>query len=113
MLNLICIVGEVENDIEYVETNENIKMAKALVKVRRPNKNEEGNYEFDIIPCIFCKNIEDSIFKCCKKKDYIAIRGSLLSLKDVTGKSGIYVMAEKIMFKDKETIEMPGVDERY
>lgn len=89
MLNRVILVGRV---VELIN-NDNEELIIKL-KVPRYYKNDNGEYENDIITCVTYRSISKQVSSYVKNNDMISIRGRLKSLED----NILVVMAEKITF---------------
>lgn len=89
MLNRVILVGRV---VELIN-NDNEELIIKL-KVPRYYKNDNGEYENDIITCVTYRGISEQVSSYVKNNDMISIRGRLKSLED----NILVVMAEKITF---------------
>lgn len=84
MLNQLVIVGRL-----YQEIKDNI----IVVSVPRSFKNEEGEYDTDLITCKVWGNLSENVEKFCTKGSVIGIKGRLEN-----NNNKIEVIAEKITF---------------
>lgn len=89
MLNRVILVGRV---VELIN-NDNEELIIKL-KVPRYYKNDNGEYENDIITCVTYRGISKQVSSYVKNNDMISIRGCLKSLED----NILVVMVEKITF---------------
>lgn len=89
MLNRVILVGRV---VELIN-NDNEELIIKL-KVPRYYKNDNGEYENDIITCVTYRSISKQVSSYVKNNDMISIRGRLKSLED----NILVVIAEKITF---------------
>lgn len=84
MLNQLVIVGRL-----YQEIKDNI----IVVSVPRSFKNENGEYDTDLITCKVWGNLAENVEKFCTKDSLIGIKGRLEN-----NNNKIEVIAEKITF---------------
>ena len=83
MSNNVILVGRIE------EIKENL----IKIKTTRNFKNESGEYETDIIPCVINGHIASSVNEYCEKDDVVGIRGRLENKNN-----NLIVVADKITF---------------
>lgn len=71
MANMFCLVGRIEEIIENGE--------KLIVKVKVPRlyKNENGDYDNDIVPVTMIGGIVENVKEHCSKNDVIGIKGRI------------------------------------
>lgn len=89
MLNRVILVGRVITLIN----NENEELIIKL-SVPRPYKNEDGEYEEDIVTCVTYKGISEQVLNYVENGQLIGVRGCLRTLEDNT----LIVEAEKVTF---------------
>lgn len=87
MLNRVIIVGRI---MEF--NNEDNKL---IIKISCPRtyKNEEGNYDTDIIPIVTYNNISGNILEYCNKNDLIGVKGRVINCDN-----NISIVADKVTF---------------
>jgi len=92
MLNQVVLVGRLKETpkLEKLEKNE---YAKITLAVPRSYKNDEGEYDTDLIPCALWNDIAKNTVEYCKKGDLVGVKGAI----QVNDKIMI-VRAEKITF---------------
>ena len=90
MLNQLVLIGRIASNLENNEAEKNIIIELA---VPRCFKNENGEYETDIIPCVLSGSIASNVNEYCKKGDIVGIKGRLQRIDNI-----INVMAEKVTF---------------
>lgn len=83
MLNQVVLVGRIK------EINED----RIIILVTRNFKNEDGNYETDIIPCYFKETISKNANEYCKVGDTVGIKGRIESLNNE-----VMIMVDKLTF---------------
>ena len=91
-MNQAILVGRIAQDLEIKE-QENREVTILTLSVQRSFKNADGEYEYDLIPCVLWNGIVEKTCEYCKKGDCIGIKGRIQ-----TNESGIYIMAERITF---------------
>lgn len=74
MLNQVVIAGRLVND-PVVKENEKGKCY-IQVAVPRPYKNDNGEYDTDIIECV-CYNMWVQTVEYCKKGDIVGVKGRI------------------------------------
>lgn len=86
MVNSVMLVGRLVNEIEEGENE-------IVLRVNRPFKNKDGEYESDLVPITIWDGIVQNAKEYCKKEDVIGVRGRV-ETKD--GK--IVIICEKLTF---------------
>lgn len=86
MTNMFCLVGRIEN------IQENEEKTTINIIVNSVYKNEEGQYESDIIPVIVNGNILKNVKEYCKKGDIIGVKGI------IKNSNSIELIVEKVSF---------------
>lgn len=89
MLNQIILVGRLKNEIEWID-NENATFELAIP---RNYKNEDGEYDTDIVKIYMTGNIATNTAEYCKKGDIVGIKGHIESLN-----GEMKILAEKNTF---------------
>ena len=92
MMNNVVLIGRIDNDIEKVE-NEEKTSYRLMLKISRNFKNENGEYETDLVPIELMSYIGSNVLQYCKKGDLIGAKGRLQS-----NENKISVIAERITF---------------
>lgn len=92
MLNNVVLVGRITNDIEKIE-NEEKTSYRLMLKISRSFKNENGEYETDIVPIELMSYIGSNVLQYYEKGDIIGAKGRIQS-----NENGISVIAERITF---------------
>ena len=87
MLNQIVIVGRIKN----IDKKDNECYVK--ISVPRPFKNEDGEYESDILDVMLKDKIADNLVEWCSVEDLVGVKGRL----EQTNK-GMIIVAEKVTF---------------
>lgn len=83
MLNQAILVGRIATD-----TTDGIKLA-----IPRTYKNENGEYDTDIIPVTLSGSIKDNVNSYCKMGDIVGVKGR------IANEDGrIVISAEKVTF---------------
>lgn len=100
MLNNVVLVGRVNNDIEKIEEDQKTTYRLTL-KISRNFKNQNGEYETDLVPIELTGYIGSNVFEYCEIGDIIGAKGRIQ-----TNENGIHVMAERITFlsNDKKLV---------
>ena len=88
MINQVVLVGRLKEEIEWYDDFAVITLA-----VPRPYKNEDGEYDIDIIKCKMDDKMANNAEEYCHKGDIIGIKGKLENL---TG--NIEIVIEKMSF---------------
>lgn len=99
-MNNVVLIGRIDNDIEKVE-NEEKTSYRLMLKISRNFKNENGEYETDLVPIELTGYIGNNVFEYCEIGDIIGAKGRIQS-----NENGIHVMAERITFlsNDKKLV---------
>ncbi len=72
MLNQVVLVGRLKEEIEWYDD-----FAVVTLAVSRPYKNDEGEYDTDIIKCKVGGEMAKNSEEYCHKGDIIGIKGRL------------------------------------
>ncbi len=92
MMNNVVLIGRINNDIEKME-NEEKTSYRLMLKISRNFKNENGEYETDLVPIELMSYIGSNVLQYCKKGDLIGAKGRIQS-----NENRISVIAERITF---------------
>lgn len=93
MLNQLVLVGRIAG--EFVDGKIDGQVVKQVkLAIPRSYKNEDGEYDTDILPIILRGNIGSNTYQFCKKGDIIGVKGAVLTTKN----KQIYICAEKVTF---------------
>lgn len=87
MTNMVCIVGRLYEEPKMI--NEDCFMT---VEVTRPYKNENEEYEKDLLDVMMKGNIASQLMQYCHKGDAVGVKGYIKKLKNMI------IVAEKITF---------------
>ena len=93
MNNHVVLIGRINNDIEKIEIDDKLTY-KLLLNISRYFKNQDGDYENDIIPVELMSYVGNTTFEYCKKDDLVGIRGRIESKEN----NPIKIIAEKVTF---------------
>lgn len=93
MQNLVYLVGRIEDEPDFHNFDDK-KELKITVSIQRNTKNEDGEYEKDVVHCILCGKIGTSFIDYCKKGDLVGIKGSIRTNNEHTSE----VIVDKISF---------------
>lgn len=108
MLNQIVLVGRIASDLEINEVN-NKKVATITLAVSRSFKNENGEYETDLVPITIWNGIAENVCEYCKKGDVVGVKGRIQRMgNDYTanGHPIIEIVAEKVTFLSSQSVKM-------
>jgi single-strand DNA-binding protein len=89
MLNQAVLVGRLNETPKYEEGKNSIIM----LSVPRSYKNENGEYETDLIKVMISEQMAKNTVEYCKKGDLVGIKGKVV-VKDDT----MYILGEKLTF---------------
>lgn len=92
MLNQSLLVGRIV-DAPVIVKEEDKSFTIVTLSVPRSFRNENGEYDNDIIPCKLWNSIAENTVEYCKKGDLIGVKGRL----EMTD-SGLQVIADKVTF---------------
>ena len=95
MLNQIIVVGRLVRDPEIKELNNNKKVATMTLAVPRSQKNLEGAYDTDFIPCVLWDGIATNTAEYCKKGDTVGVKGRMQKENE---NDELRIIAEKVTF---------------
>lgn len=88
MLNQVVLVGRLKEEIEWYDD-----FAVVTLAVSKPYKNDEGEYDIDIIKCKVSGEMAKNSEEHCHKGDIIGIKGRL---ENSTG--NVEVIIDKMTF---------------
>lgn len=108
MLNTVTIVGRIMNEPEVKNLDNGDKVTNVTLAIPRSYKNNEGEYEADLLYCEMSKGISSAVCDYCHNGDIVAVKGRLKTnsyeTKDGNKYNSVVVEAEKVTFlssKDK------------
>ena len=93
MNNHVMLIGRINNDIEKIEMDDKTTY-KLMLNISRNFKNQDGDYENDIIPVELLNYVGNTTFEYCKKNDLVGIKGRI----ECKENNPIKIIAEKITF---------------
>ena len=106
MLNTFILEGRLKEISEIKETDRGTKFMKLLVSSERTYRNNEGNYDADLIEVELWRGIAEVCSETCMINDIISIQGRIQSstLKTNEGKEFIVYkfIGEKVSFITKK-----------
>lgn len=89
MLNQAVLVGRLNETPKYEEGKNSIIM----LSVPRNYKNENGEYETDLIKVMISEQMAKNTVEYCKKGDLVGIKGKVVVKDDI-----MYISGEKLTF---------------
>lgn len=92
MLNQSLLVGRIV-DTPVIVKEEDKSFTIVTLSVPRSFRNENGEYDNDVIPCKLWNSIAENTVEYCKQGDLIGVKGRL----EMTD-SGLQVIADKVTF---------------
>jgi len=94
MLNQVVCVGRITKDLEkeFERDSEN-KIVNMTLAVPRSFKNENGEYDTDLLKVRLYKGVAESAFEYCNKGDLVGIKGRIQS-----EDGEMKIIAEKVTF---------------
>lgn len=95
MLNQLVLVGRLVTEVGKKGKVDGLEVTQVKVAIPRSYKNENGEYETDILPVMLTGNIAENTAEYCKKGDIIGIKGRVQQDQD---SKHSYILAEKITF---------------
>jgi len=93
MNNHVVLIGRINNDIEKMK-NDDKTTYKLMLNISRNFKNQDGDYESDIIPIELMNYVGNTTFEYCKKNDLVGIKGRI----ECKENNPVKIIAEKITF---------------
>lgn len=100
MLNQTVLVGRLVKD-PVIEEMEDRKYCNITIAVPRSYKNENGEYDTDLIPITLWNTIAQNTIEYCKKGDLVGVKGRIQAKEN-----NIEIVAEKLTFlSSKKTDE--------
>ena len=99
MMNQVVLIGRMTQDVETKEENGK-EISVITIAVSRQFKNENGEYDTDLIPVIIWGGIATNVKEYCRKGDLMGIRGRLQ-----VESGNIQVIAEKVTFLSSKKSE--------
>ena len=76
-MNIVVLIGTIVEDPTLKEFDSGTKGTFITLRVMKPFKSADGNYEADFIRCILWEGIAQSTCDYCLKGDTIGIRGRI------------------------------------
>lgn len=92
MLNQSLLVGRIVDTPVIVKEGDK-SFTIVTLSVPRSFRNENGEYDSDVIPCKLWNSIAENTVEYCKQGDLIGVKGRL----EMTD-SGLQVIADKVTF---------------
>ncbi|WP_338992469.1 single-stranded DNA-binding protein [Spiroplasma endosymbiont of Seladonia tumulorum] len=82
-MNQVILVGQVEETYEiiYDKKEAERKLMKFLLKIQRPFKNKDGNYDNDLVNVKVWTNNIDDLYISLRDKAIIAVKGRIQSFR--------------------------------
>lgn len=93
MNNNVVLIGRINNDIEKIEMDDNT-IYNLILNISRNFKNQNGEYEEDLIPIELNSGIGSTVYEYCSKNALIGVRGRIACKEG----NPIKIIAEKITF---------------
>lgn len=93
-MNNFIIVGRIIDDFILEETENGKNTCTIILSVQRVFKNDEGIYDYDIVPISLVGNIAKQTYEYCKKGDVVGVRGRIARLYH----SDLQLIGDKITF---------------
>lgn len=81
-MNIVTLIGVIVDSPILREFDSGARGSFITLKVARPFKSMDGNFEFDYIKCCLWEGIAQNTCEYCTKGDTIAIRGRLATYSD-------------------------------
>lgn len=94
-MNNLMIVGRVE---KFPIINEKENYVEITLKVKRPFKNMNEEYEVDYLPIKIISSMKQSCLDCFKEDSLVCVKGRLSRLKE----SNLEIIAEKLSYISSE-----------
>ncbi|RKL68381.1 single-stranded DNA-binding protein [Salipaludibacillus neizhouensis] len=77
MLNQLTLIGRIAKDPKLQTTREGGSYTRFTLAVRRPFKNQSGNYDTDFIPCVTWGKLSETIVDYCTKGSLVSLNGRI------------------------------------
>lgn len=94
ILNQVILVGRLTKDVILEQIDDDKFMAITTIAIPRAFKNENGEYDTDIVDIEVFGGVASNMSEYCKKGDIIGIKGRVES----DEKKTIRIVAEKVTF---------------
>ena len=104
MMNQIMLVGRMSGDIEKLEKNGK-EFSVFMLAVPRAFKNENGEYDKDILPITIWDGIAKQVSEYCRSGDTVGVRGRLQA-----NDGAFEIIAEKVTFLSSRK-DLPKTEE--
>lgn len=98
MLNQFVLVGRIVELPTYEELEDKNKVNKITISIPRGEKNEDGEYECDIISCVLHTELAKNVTKYCLKGDLVGLKGRIQSNTKELKFDDIELKIEKVTF---------------
>ena len=102
MLNQTVIVGRLVRDPELYETENGNKVTNITLAVPRSNKNVNGEYDTDFVPCVLWKGVAENTVEYCRKGDLLGVKGHVqtrdIEVDEDVKRKLVEIVAEKVTF---------------
>ncbi|MFA9558940.1 single-stranded DNA-binding protein [Evansella sp. AB-rgal1] len=77
MLNQITLIGRIAKDPVMQTTDKGISVTRLTLAVRRPFRNNDGNYDTDFFNCTAWKKLAETSADYCSKGSLVCVQGRL------------------------------------
>lgn len=107
MLNSICLVGRLTNDVNLRYTPSNVAVATFTLAVNRTFKNENGEREADFINCVMWRQQAENLASWAKKGALIGITGRIQT-RSYDNQQGQRVYVTEVVAEQFQLLESKG-----
>lgn len=77
-MNQFTLIGRITRDPEIQTTKDGISYTRFTLAVRRPFKNNKGQYDTDFIPMVSWKRLAERVADYCTKGSLISVNGRVV-----------------------------------
>lgn len=105
MLNNFILVGKLLDEKIEVKEVDGKKVAYITVAVPRSFKNEEGEYEKDLVPVELWFGVAENVSNYCHKNDTLGVKGRIQVVD-----SQVKLIADKVTFLSSSSTDKGGED---
>lgn len=119
MLNQLTLIGRIAKDPTLQTTRDGGSYTRFTLAVRRPFKNQSGNYDTDFIPCISWGKVSETIVDYCTKGSLISLNGRIhmrtqelenqkrVVLPEIIGENVIFLHLKKSTQHQNQQVPIP------
>lgn len=120
MLNQLTLIGRIAKDSKLQTTRDGGSYTRFTLAVRRPFKNQSGNYDTDFIPCITWGKLSETIVDYCTKGSLISLSGRVhmrtqefenqkrVTSPEIIGESVVFLHLKRAQQKQGQQVPIPS-----